>query len=283
MSAYPPYPPAPAPPRRIRWWLVAVSAAWAVLLVVLAVWAMRTDAPTVREQRTLRAAYGPLERAARALVQAADPAGVIAFGPPEVRRGCRLTAVRAGGSAVHEVVLRVRPGTGPAALDAVAGRLPAAWNAGVRHRPDRDEHRLDADAGDFIEVRGAVEDGGAVVRLRADTGCRPDDDPLDWPTWAPVPGARAPQPEAGALGVTVVRTSRYSINCGGDASAQAFVAEARPAPADLAARLAPVVDAGTIVQAGPGLVAYKSPNGLSTVVTAVDGTVRIAQATGCAG
>jgi hypothetical protein len=153
----------------------------------------------------------------------------------------------------------------------------------VRHRPDRDEHRLDADAGDFIEIRGAVEDGGAVVRLRADTGCRPDDDPLDRPAWAPAPGAGAPQPETGALGVTVVRTTRYSIDCGGDAAAHAVVAEARPAPADLAARLTPVVDADAVVQAGPGLVAYRSPNGWSTVVTAVDGTVRIAQATGCAG
>ncbi len=283
MTAYPPYPPAPAPPRRIRWWLVAGSAGWAVVLVALAVWAMRTDAPTVREQRTLKQAYGPLERTTRALVQAADPVGVIAFGPPEARRGCRLTAVRAGASAVQEVVLRVRPGAGPAALDAVAGRLPPDWYAGVRHRPERDEHRLDADAGDFVEVRGAVEDGGAVVRLRADTGCRPDDEPLDRPTWAPAPDAGAPRPEAGALGVTVERTSRYAIDCGGGASARASVAEARPAPTDLAAKLAPVLDADAVVQAGPGLVAYRSPDGGSTVVTAVDGTVRISRATGCTG
>jgi hypothetical protein len=253
-----------------------------VLLVVLAVWALHRDAPTVREQRTLRQADGPLAHAARVLLAAADPVGVIAFGPPEVRRGCRLTAVRAGGSAVHEIVLRVRPGAGPSALDAVAGRLPAAWEAGVRHRADRDEHRLDADAGDFIEVRGVVEDGGAVVRLRAATGCRPDDYPLDPPAWAPAHGAVAPQREVGALGVVLGPARTYAIDCGGDASARSFVVEGGPAPADLAAKLAPVLDARAIVQATPRLVAYRSPNGWSTVVTAVDGTVRIARAAGCA-
>lgn len=279
MTAYAPYP--PAPPRRIRWWLVAVSTVWAALLVLVAIWAMHRDAPTVREQRTLAQAQDPVRRAVRELIRAADPAGVLAFGPPEVSRGCRVTPVRPGASAVQDVVLRVRPGTGPDALDAVADRLPPGWDAGVRHRPDRDEHRLEADPGDFVEITGRVEDGGSIVRLRAATGCRPDDDPADWPGWTPAPAASAPRDVLDPLGLTAAGAPLgYGLDCGADASATSTVTEAGPASTDLAGALRTLVPADALVQAEADLVAYRT-GAVSTVVSAADGRVRVARATAC--
>ncbi|GAA0814819.1 hypothetical protein [Spirilliplanes yamanashiensis] len=272
MTAPAPYPPAPAPPRRIRWWLVLLSAAWAVLLVALSVWAIRRDDPTVPEQRTLRQAYDPVHRAAGELLRAAAPAGVVAFGPAQVERDCSLTPVRAGASATQEVVLRVRPGSGPGILDGIADRLPPSWDTAVRHRPDRDEHRLDADAGDFLAVDGRVEDGGSVVRLRVATGCRPEGDPLDWPGWTAADPA--PGDVLAALGGTPAGPAAYALDCG----ARATVVEVRPAPADLAAALRDL--ATDPVQLEPGAVAYRA-GGTSVVVTAADGIARVTTATTC--
>ena len=268
----------PAPPRRrTRWWLVAVSTAWAVVLLVAAVVTMRTDEPTVREQRSLGQAYGPLHRAVRELVRAADPAGVIAFAPAEVTRGCNLNPVWSGAAATQEVVLRVRPGTGPDALDGLKERLPAAWEPAVRHRPDRDEHRLAADAGDFIEIAGRVEDGGTVVRLIARTGCRPDAGPIAWPGWTDTASAPA-LTSAAALKLTGA-PREYTVDCGGDESARAYLWEG-PAPADVAGPLRALAPADAFVQSEPGAAAYRD-GPVSTTAVAVDGTVRLTVATAC--
>lgn len=158
----------PAPrPRWLRWLLVA-TVAWAVLLAGLTWWSVRTDPPTVREQRTLGQAVPVVDGAVGHLVAAVD-GEAWELTPAEVERGCRITPMDEGASLTRGLDVLVAAGGERGLLERVAQRLPADWRAGVGSGADGP--RLRADAGEFVPVEGRVVADGRV-RLSAATGCR---------------------------------------------------------------------------------------------------------------
>lgn len=160
--------------RRRRRWLLAGTVAWAVLLTALTVYSTRTDGPTVREQRSLTQAGPLVDRAAGALAAAAGPDVAVELAAPQVAEGCRLTPLRSGATLEREVLVRVGADSDPRPLlDRIADRLPAEYRAGVRLTDDGP--RLRADGGEFVTIEGWLS-GEGLIRLTADTGCRPVDD-----------------------------------------------------------------------------------------------------------
>ncbi|MEV1146666.1 hypothetical protein, partial [Micromonospora sp. NPDC049799] len=165
--------PSPRDRRRTRR-LVVASVVWAVLLAALTWYSVRTDPPTVREQRSLSDAGPVVDRAIGELAGAIGGDSVLALTPPEVERGCRVTPLSDGGILLRRVTVVVPAGEERTLLERVSGRLPADWRAGVRVTAEGP--RLRADAGEFVTVEGEVEREGRV-RFTADTGCRPLGDP----------------------------------------------------------------------------------------------------------
>ncbi|MEO3772446.1 hypothetical protein [Micromonospora sp. B9E7] len=163
-------PAAPAPGRPWRRWLLAATAAWAVLLAVLTWTSVRDDPPTVREQRSLDQAGPVVDRAVGELVRAAGAAGVLELGPARVAEGCRVTPFADGARLRRDVGVLAPTGTERAVLAGIAGRLPASWRARVGSGLNGPE--LYADAGEFVAVEGRPTVDGQV-RLVVDTGCRP--------------------------------------------------------------------------------------------------------------
>lgn len=167
----PPFrPDQPAPRRRWLRWLVAATVAWAVLLAGLTWWSVRRDPPTVKEQRTLDQAGPVVDRAIGRLTAAIGSDGVPAILPDRVERGCRVAPLADGAELTRAVAVAIPGDDVRALLTRVAGRLPAAWRAGVTGSATGPVLR--ADAGEFVAVEGRPE-GPGRVRLTATTGCRP--------------------------------------------------------------------------------------------------------------
>jgi hypothetical protein len=162
----------PRPGRR-RWgrWLLAGTVAWAVLLAGLTYLSTRTDGPTFREQRSLDRAGPVVDRAVGALAAAAGDDVAVELTAARVARGCRLTPFRRGATLEREVLVRVGTGADPRPLlDRIADRLPVDYRAGVSVTDEGP--RLRADGGEFVTVEGRLV-GEGLIRLTADTGCRP--------------------------------------------------------------------------------------------------------------
>lgn len=153
-----------------RWLLPVVAAAWAVALVVAAVWSAHHDPATVRAQSDLSRGRQVVDEAVDTLVAAAGPGAVDRVGGYRVTTGCRLSLVRHGSEVARVVVLTVPPGQEPALLDKLVDRLPDRW------RPRQRGGTLHADAGEFVRVDGEVAEPGEV-RVTVRTGCRPGRDP----------------------------------------------------------------------------------------------------------
>ncbi|MGH3680164.1 MAG: hypothetical protein ACRDT2_07920 [Natronosporangium sp.] len=159
---------------RKGWWIGALAAVWAGGLLVAAIWSAHHDPATVRGQSGLAEGRQSLDRAVTVLVEAADASlGVTAdVGPLREATGCRVTVARNGTELDQSVLLTVPAGQEPALLERLVADLPAQWQA----RYDPGNGRFFADAGDFVAIRGGVEEPGQVV-LTAETGCRPGDAP----------------------------------------------------------------------------------------------------------
>jgi hypothetical protein len=261
---------------------VAVTVAWALLLLGLGYLSMRRDEPTVREQRTVAQAGPVVGRAIGELVAAAGPDAVLELGEPRVVAGCRVSVFSDGATLRRSVTIHTAPERGPDLLTGIAGRLPADYRAGTRPGPDGAARDLRADAGEFVAVRGGVVESGVLI-LTAETGCRPvggesvdaeplpglpvDDEPgrvlaaLGATDPTPADRVEAPCPDGGA-----VYTAR--------ATGLADPAARSPAEAltDLGGTLA-VVDR-------PDLYAYRD-GAYSVVIEVVAGDVRVAVTTAC--
>src|SRR5207244_2357064 len=126
-----------APPKRKpRWWLVAIVAAWAVVVAVVAVWSIGHEPPSVPDQRDIKQALPFLGTATGAMLAAADGDGrAVVLGSPVFDRGCKITPVRSGVQAVRAVTVHVRAGRLGVAFDAIAAALPAAYHAQAKHSP----------------------------------------------------------------------------------------------------------------------------------------------------
>src|ERR1700749_2827800 len=119
-----PWPPPTPPRRRPRFLIVAIVAAWIVVLGALGFWAVRHDPPTVPEQRNIAQAVPVLQSATGRLLAAAQgPGRAVKLGDLQLTRGCRITPVRAGVEATRDVALYIPADQATAALSA-GGRPP---------------------------------------------------------------------------------------------------------------------------------------------------------------
>ncbi|MEV4707800.1 hypothetical protein [Actinoplanes sp. NPDC049316] len=280
LPAPPAYAPPPQPERRpTRWWLVAVVAAWTLVLAGLAVWSVRKDPPTVPEQRTITEALPVLHRAAGVVVAAADgPDRVIAIGPVALDRDCALTPVRGGVEASQEVTVRVRPDEAFGVLDSIARALPRAYRAAIRHDAEDTRQVLRGDAGEFVGVEAEAGAGSTSFVLRISTGCRPGAAP-DEP---PGPVAQPPAPfvaASKALGGTGTATG-VSVTCPDGRTATTVTAGDLAAPKDLGRALRDVVAGALVIQAEPHAWAYRVGEA-SLIVSDGDGTARVSATTSC--
>ncbi|WCN81093.1 hypothetical protein [Micromonospora sp. LH3U1] len=273
-------PAAPAPARSWRRWLLAATAAWAVLLALLTWTSVRDDPPTVREQRSLDQAGPVVDRAVGELTRAAGAANLLELGPPRIASGCRVTPLADGARLRREVVVLAPTGTEQAVLAGIAERLPASWRAGVG--PGLDGPELHADAGEFVAVAGRPTVDGRV-RLIADTGCRPVGS-----GYTPAP-ATAAGPEVAALAAALRALDRPSdaapelvtAPCPGGGLARAARSSGGSGPAASVAALAPLAGGAPLLDKPP-VYAYRT--GTVTVLAELgpDAT-RVAATVGCPG
>ena len=262
------------PRRRI---LIAVTAAWAVLLVVVAVYAARHGAPTVRGQSSVAEALPTLDRAIADVAVAASPAAPVPeiSGYQEVSRSCSITAVRSGARYERTIHLYVPEGQEPALLDRIRAGLPDRYAAEttLNHR------ELTADAGNFVVRRGAV--GPGEVTLNADTGCRPLTRPVT-EKQPPSPAAsRAPaETVLATLRVSGVTWRTHRVDCPRGGSVWTVEADgpAGSAPASLVDALRAAAPAAVVAR--PALYAYWS-GPVGVVVRTHDGIVTVTATTGC--
>jgi hypothetical protein len=152
-----------------KWWIGGLVAAWALALLVAAIWSSQNDPPTVRAQSDLETGRETLDRAIATVVEVAGPGTAPDVQPAELTTGCRVTVSRRGSEIDQAVLFTVPAGEEPRLMERLAGELPAEW--GARYFPNGNRFR--ADAGAFVAIRGEVVEPGQV-RLTAGTGCRPD-------------------------------------------------------------------------------------------------------------
>jgi hypothetical protein len=280
--SYAPPPPVGERPKR-RWWLIAIVAAWALVLTGFAVWSVRNDPPTVPEQRDIAEALPVLQRATGVMFAAADAGDrAVILGDLEFDRDCAITPVRAGVEASREVTVRVPAGQAPAALEAIALALPTEYAAVVRHNK-AGRHALRADAGEFVAVEAAADSNANFFSLRASTGCRPLASGVDLGS-APAPATETPGAFGDALkalGAAGAGATRSEVACpAGGHTARTVTADDLAAPADLGGALQGVVAGTVIVQADPRVWAYRAGD-VSVVVSDSEGRARITATTGC--
>jgi hypothetical protein len=269
--------------------LIAVTAAWAVLLVVVAVYAARHGAPTVRGQSSVAEALPTLDRAIADVAVAAEPAVAAApagsgpaapvpeiSGYQEVSRSCSITAVRSGARYERTIHLYVPEGQEPALLDRIRAGLPDRYAAEttLNHR------KLTADAGNFVVLRGAVGGPGEVT-LNADTGCRPLTRPVTEKQPPSSAASRAPaETVLATLRVSGATWRTHRVDCPRGGSVWTVEADgpAGSAPASLVDALRAAAPAA--VAARPALYAYWS-GPVGVVVRTHDGIVTVTATTGC--
>lgn len=257
-------------------WLLVGTAVWAVLLAALTWWSVRTDEPTVREQRSIGQAAPVVDRAIGRLVAALDGTAW-AMTPAHAEKGCRVTPASEGTELTRGVDVLVAEGGERAVLDRVADALPESWRAGVRDGVDGP--LLRADAGEFVLVEGEVPAPGRV-RFTAVTGCRPTDVEFADLLIGHPPGP-ALETALRALGRPVPdHAGRIAASCPGGAKAWTQRAEAGAEPVSLDA-LAPLA-AGAVVVDTPEVYAYR-PGADVVVADATGDQLQLTVSTGCAG
>jgi hypothetical protein len=261
-----------------------VVLAWAVVLAGFAAWSVRNDPPTVPEQRDIAQALPVVERATGAVLAAADAADrVVTLGGLEFDRDCALTPVRDGVEATREITVRVPAGALPTTLDAIARALPADYAAAVRQHSGGTRYGLRADAGEFVGVDAAADADATVFTLLVSTGCRPLADGVDLAP-APVAATEVPAPFTAAvraLKATGAGATSAEVACpGGGRTARTVTVDDLSAPADLGRAVRGLVAGAVVVQSDPQVWAYRS-GAVSVVISASEGTARVAATTGC--
>ncbi|MEU7613229.1 hypothetical protein [Micromonospora sp. NPDC049204] len=251
---------------------------WAVLLAVLTTMSVRTDPPTVREQRSLDQAGPVVDRAIGELARAAGAAGLLELSPPRIAAGCRVTPFAEGARLRREIGVLAPTGTEKAVLDGIADRLPATWRAGVGSGLDGPE--LYADAGEFVAVEGRPTVDGRVLLL-VDTGCRPVGS-----GYRPAQPTAA-GPEAAALTAALAALGRpgdtapelVTAPCPGGGSARTARSAGGPGPAVSPAALAPLADATPLLD-NPPVYAYRT-GAVTVLAELVPDDTRLAATVGC--
>jgi hypothetical protein len=278
----PGYPPA-APETRRRWWLIGLIAAWIVVVAVLGWWSVRTDPPTVPEQRDIADALPVLERATGAMFAAAtaDDRAVV-LGDLEVSEDCTVTPVRDGVEASRDVTVYVQAGQALAAITEIAAALPADYRAASGASSGGRRIGLQADAGGFVAIDAAEDSTTQVLQLRASTGCRPPagdaglDPELPPATELPESLRRA----LAALGTDDDVATVREIACPGGGVGRTYAVDGVPAPRDLGRSLQPVIEGATVVRAEPAGWAYRTGTDSVAIVKDAD-LLRVSATTAC--
>jgi hypothetical protein len=279
------FPPAPARRDRRRRVLIAVVAAWAVVIAGLAVWSVRRDPATVPEQRDIRQALPELQRAVGVVFGAAGgPGRAVVLGDLNVAERCRVTPVREGVIASRDVTVYVRSGSARVDVEAIAAALPTGYRAGVSVGRGGTRFTFHADAGNFVGIDATSDAEAQVVTLRASSGCRPlVSGPLDRadPPVGPAPPALGAvlaavgAPAAEKNGETV-----RAVACAEGGTAGTYTVDGVTAPPDLAASLRGPVSGASVIWSGRSGWAYRTGND-SVVVTADGGHLRVSASTAC--
>jgi hypothetical protein len=260
----------------VRRWIITAAVLWGLVVAGLGYWSLRHDKATAREQTTIASALPVVDAAIADTVAALDPqASVTAVsGYTRVGRTCSVTAAREGTRYERFLLVFVKHGTEPEVLDTIRKGLPERYKATLG------KNVLDADAGNFVRVRGGVL-GGGQVRVSADTGCRVQDDRVGESIPAPDAANKAPvQAVLDTLKLTADSWASHQVKCANGEGALWTVEAstgARTAPDTLPESLRP---AGGLVLGRPDAVAYRSGPAAVSIRKASDHLV-ITSTTGC--
>jgi hypothetical protein len=272
----------PGRPKRRRW-LIAVVVAWVLVLAGLAVWSVRNDPPTVPEQRDIAQALPVLQRAAGAMLAAAEgPGRAVELGVLRLAQGCRITPVRHGIEGTRDVTVYVQADQARRVLDAIAAGLPDGYRARVAQSGNGSRIALEADAGGYVAVDADTLADAQVFTLEASTGCRPlaDTGPGSAvPSAGPPPTALTRALKALKTPTTGTPTAR-TIACPGGGNASTYTVDNVAAPADLGGVLQSAVHGATVVRADPRGWAYRT-GADSVVITEDGGRLQVNATTAC--
>jgi hypothetical protein len=250
--------------------------------VVLAagLWGVWHDRPTAREQTTIAEALPVADAAIGRVASAADGTDTVAAigGYSQISRDCTVTAARSGQRFQRTLLLYTTRDNEGLLLDRIAARLPASYHATVRHIAPPG-NALSADAGTFVAVHGVVL-GPGVVRVDADTGCRPVSHPVSEPDSASTSPDRAPVEAVFArLGLRPTGWRTHRVPCPGEGSLWTVEATGGPGvPASLAVPLKDSAPAPVIARAD--LVAYRGGTG-QVAASENGGMLTVTSTTGC--
>ena len=278
----PGYPPA-APQTRRRWWLIGVVAAWIVAVAVLGWWSVRSDPPTVPEQRDIADALPVLDRATGAMFAAATADDrAVELGDLRISRDCSVTPVRAGVEASREITVYVPADQALPALEEIAAALPADYRAEAGGSSGGRRIGLHADAGGFVAIDAASDSTTQVFQVRASTGCRPpaDDADLDPKRPPATPAPDALRRALVALGSVDEVAAVQEIACPAGGAGRTYTVDGVPAPRDLGRSLQPVIEGATVVRAEPAGWAYRTGAGSVVIVKNAD-SLRVSATTAC--
>jgi hypothetical protein len=263
--------------------LTGIVAAWIVAVALLGWWSVRTDPPTVAEQRDIADALPVLDRAAGAMFAAAtaDDRAVV-LGDLRVSRDCTVTPVRDGVEATRDITVYVQADRALKALQEIAAAMPAEFRAEAGSSSGGRRVGLHADAGGFVAIDAAADANTQVLQLRASTGCRPpaDDAGLDpvLPPSAQLPASLKAAVEA--LGGDDDVAQVLQIACPDGGAGRTYTVEGVPASRDLGRSLQPVVEGATVVRAEPAGWAYRTGSD-SVVIVKNDDSLRVSATTDC--
>jgi hypothetical protein len=266
---------------RARSRTVALVAVWAVVLLGLSFWSVRSDPPTVAEQRDIGQAVPELRRATGALVAAArDERWALRLGELRLAE-CSINPARAGRVASRDLTAYVPDGDARAALDAIAAGLPADYRASVMAMRGATRLSLYADAGAFIAIDAEALSVDQLLTVRVDSGCRPADgaDTIEPdPPAGPAPAVLAET--LTALGVAPAGTPQTrSVTCPEGGTMTTFTVDAGDLDVESGPRGVP--DGTAPVWSDAAGWAYRiGPD--SVVVTAQGGRPQLSVTTDCA-
>jgi len=261
-------------------WIIAGVVTWALVIGGLAYYSEHTDRPTAREQTTIAEALPTVDTAVARVAATLDPAtAVAALGPYRlISSDCKITAARDGARYERVLTVYTSEGSAPALLDRIAAGLPASYGALVKHHDP--VHTLDADAGNFVQVRGGVQAPGQI-RVSADTGCRPIGGPVggaSLDTWG-----RAPvEVLLGGLRLSATTWSANRVPCpdGGTLWTVEAVTGPGSAPAPLPDAVRAAVPGSTQVLSQSEVYVYRAGSA-GVVVRVTDGALSITSTTTC--
>jgi hypothetical protein len=271
---------APTPSRegRPRRWMVVLTAAWILVLVVAGFFAARRGDPTARDQTTVVQARPHVDEAVGRVAEAAlaDGQSVVAVTGFEKVGDCDVSVFRGGERYRRGLTAVVTPGTESAFLERIGAALPSSYQVSVR---TGEAPRLVADAGFWVTLSGTVV-GPGEVRFYADTGdCRVAGDGLSTVDPPFAAGLGPISSTMDRLGLKANDITQAAVPCPSGGTLRTVSAVAPAFTGALDARLDGLPSAQPVV-AAPKVYAYRS-GGTGVAVRERDEAVLVTATTPC--